>query len=448
MMKKSEWIRGVCFLAVLAVLFQILTTVMKPKWYGTWQSTRIVDGFYEMEPDTIDVALLGSSQTIMGLSAMELYRQYGISAYGFGTEEQPLFATYYWLLEILRYQKPSVAVLDINELIHASGEPAYRKAVDYMRWSEVKWEAVKIHCEKDGELSLSGYIFPILEYHSRWDELEEEDISYLYTDKKDPYLGFVVPAGSCEISYNGIPRRPDKEADPADPEAWEYLLKIIELCREEGIELLLVKTPRAGWNAAKHNLAAQVAEEWDVPFLDFNDVDIMEAMEFDYPLDARDGSHLNIYGAEKVGAYLGDYLVTHYDLKDRRGDAAYGHLEEMLALYQMQVEEAKLNSCDVFSDWLKRLNSRYTVFVAAEGFGEWEELPREPWSALEETGVAVETLKTGAEEEGIPWAVRLYAREYDVHKEGIHLVVYDPLGDEVVDSVWLDTETPDLALGR
>ena len=68
--------------------------------------------------------------------------------------------------------------------------------------------------------------------------------------------------------------------------------------------------------------------------------------------------------------------------------------------------------------------------------------------ALECSGVAVETLKTGAEEEGIPWAVRLYAREYDVHKEGIHLVVYDPLGDEVVDSVWLDTETPDLVLGR
>ena len=66
MMKKSEWIRGVCFLAVLAALFQILTTVLKPKWYGTWQSTRIVDGFYEMEQDTIDVALLGSSQTIMG----------------------------------------------------------------------------------------------------------------------------------------------------------------------------------------------------------------------------------------------------------------------------------------------------------------------------------------------------------------------------------------------
>lgn len=515
-MKKSEWIRGVCFLVLLALLFRILTTVFTPKWYGTWQSTRIVDGFYELDKDTVDVALLGSSQTIMGLSAMELYRQYGISAYGFGTEEQPLYATYYWLKEILRYQSPSVAVLDINELIHASGEPAYRKAFDYMRWSEVKWEAVKTHCEENEEISLSGYVFPFLEYHSRWDELQGEDFTYLFSDKQDPFLGFVVPAGTCEIDYGGIPLRPDKEPDPADPEAYEYLVKIIELCREEGIGLLLVKTPRAGWNAAKHNLAAQVAEMYGVPFLDFNNVEIMEAMDFDYPMDARDGSHLNIYGAEKVGAYLGNYLVTHYDLPDRRKDTEYAYLEEMLVLYQRQVEETRLNSCTVFADWLGCLKSRHTVIFVADGPGECRELPENIWKKLGNMGAAVELAQSGAvytailklenteiagesvpaktgiketagdrevclggtaqvwqageeitdftglledgtaykisasgaEEDGISCSVCLNAQEWAVDRKGIHLVVYDSLEGKVADSIWVDTTTEELRLGR
>lgn len=511
-MKKSEWIRGICFLLLLALVFQILTIVFTPKWYGTWQSTRIVDGFYQMDRDTVDVALLGSSQTIMGLSAMELYRQYGISAYGCGTEEQPLYATYYWLREILRYQSPSVAVLDINELIHASSEAAYRKAFDYMRWSEVKWEAVSAHCAEDEELSLLGYVFPLVEYHSRWDELQGEDISYLCSDKADPCLGFVVPAGTCEIDYKGIPPRPDKEADPPDPEAYEYLAKIAGLCREEGIELLLVKTPRAGWNAAKHNLAAQAAEAFGVPFLDFNDVEIMETMEFDYPMDARDGSHLNIYGAEKVGAYLGNYLANHYDLPDRRKDTGYAYLKEMLAVYERRVEEARINSCTVFSDWLDCLESRYTVILAADGPEECRRLPEDIWKILENTGAVAELADSkaaygavwrlengdklsgrsdagevekgraeslqgslpawqageeitdfeglledgtayrirvsGAEEDGMPCSICLNGREWAVDRKGIHLVVYDPLEGKVVDSVWVDTATAELRLGR
>lgn len=503
MMKKNEWLRGVSFLLAAALVFHILTIIFVPKWYGTWQSTRIVDGFYEMPKDSIDVALLGSSQTIMGLSAMELYRQYGISAYGLGTEEQPLYATYYWLKEILRCQKPAVAVLDINELIHESSEAAYRKAFDYMRWSEVKWEAVKAHCEEEG-LSLFSYVLPLVQYHSRWDELEGSDFAYLLSDKTDPFLGSVILAGECEIPYGGITANPEIEPEPAMEKAYAYLLKIIQLCREEGMELLLVKTPRAGWNVEKHNLAAQIAREQGVPFLDFNDEAVMAAMGFNYSKDARDGSHLNIYGAEKVGAYLGAYLTARYDLRDCRESGACPYLAEMLSVYELQAENAKLRTCVDFPGWLARLKSRYIVFLVSDGPLSARELPENLTEILCRMGAEASLLKSdssygavlqmGAERQGngqaggflegkaLAWqsgtgfldlkgvledgasyqvlvslpgegeemkhSICLGTVDYAVGGEGLHFVAYDPVRQDVVDSIWVDTGTPELILNR
>lgn len=45
---------------------------------------------------------LGASITINGITPTELYRDYGICAYNLGTEQQPVMASYYWMLEAER----------------------------------------------------------------------------------------------------------------------------------------------------------------------------------------------------------------------------------------------------------------------------------------------------------------------------------------------------------
>ncbi len=489
-MKKKELIRCGVFLVLLALVFQLLTTIYIPKWYGTWQSTRIVDGFYELPENRVDVVLLGSSQTIMGLSPMELYRQCGIAAYSFGTEEQPLYATYYWLREILRTQKPSVAVLDVNELLHTSGEAAYRKAFDYMKWSRVKWEAVKNHCDRAEDLSLLSYVLPLTNYHSRWDALEAEDFTYLISDKQDPCLGFVAANGTCDFAYAGTPPSPDEEPDPADEEAYCYLLEIIHLCEEENISLLLIKTPRAGWNAGKHNLVAGLAEEYQLPFVDFNDPKLMEAMDFDYARDARDASHLNIYGAEKLGSWLGNYLKEQYDLPSRWEDPDYAYLKELLPLYEMQSQNAKLSTCIEFTDWLEHLEERYTLFFAVNGSPALKRLPEEVLEQLRALGMGTDIVTSGAdygailqdrqvlawqaglgipelfgtledqtsyklslirgenEESGGSASISLANEEFATEGEGIHVVVYDRGLRQVVDAILVDAEEPGLFVHR
>lgn len=501
-MSKRELMRSASFLVLAALLFQLLTVICIPKWYGTWQSTRIVDGFYELPDNSVDVVFLGSSQTIMGLSPMELYAQYGISAYAFGTEEQPLYATYYWLREILRTQKPMAAVLDINELLHENSEASYRKAFDYMHWSGVKWEAVKNHCEGDPTLSLLNYVLPLGNYHSRWEELESQDFTYLTRDKTDPCLGFVASSGTCEIPYEGTEPEPEMEPETPAPEAALYLEKIIRLCQDQGISLILVKTPRAGWNSGKHNLASQTAQDYHIPFLDFNDPKLLEEMDFSYANDARDASHLNIYGAEKLGAYLGRYLFTQYEIPDRRGDPLYAHLEQLLPVYERKAANAKLATCTEFTSWLELLPKNCVLVFATDSSVAFSMLPKpvqeqlgwlgldltictagieyaavlNPWAGASgsegegnsqilawQAGIGITDLygslpdgsayelslsRPQSEEEPYAYSMKINHGEYAAAGAGIHLLVYDPAEKAVIDSICVDPGKPGLLVER
>ena len=91
-----------------------------------------------------------------------------------------------------------------------------------------------------------------------------------------------------------------------------------ELCRKEGIHLLLVGTPTPkNWDYRRHNGVSDYAAKKKLPFLDMNLLE--KELNMDWDRDSRDeGDHLNTYGAEKVSRYLGDYLKANYGLTDHR----------------------------------------------------------------------------------------------------------------------------------
>ena len=63
----------------------------------------------------------------------------------------------------------------------------------------------------------------------------------------------------------------------------------------------------------EHDRITEYAELCSVPFLDFNLLTKEIGLTDE---DFSDVNHLNINGANKVSSYFGDYLVSHYDLRD------------------------------------------------------------------------------------------------------------------------------------
>ena len=114
-----------------------------------------------------------------------------------------------------------------------------RLTIDKMRWSAEKVGIIRASMTE--EETFSSYVFPILRYHSRFDELTGEDIEYLFKVKDNTWNGYLVnhninPVGKLPA------KRPLADYRFADV-CYEYLDKITALCKVKGVELILVKAP-------------------------------------------------------------------------------------------------------------------------------------------------------------------------------------------------------------
>lgn len=330
----------------LLLVLSLLTPVFVPKSYGVWATTSVLDGFYELEEDSIDVLFLGSSQIMTAVSPMQIYEETGITSYSLGTEQQNLVTTYYWLKEALDYQKPKVVILDTlflypyySDSALNSKEEFVRKSLDYMKWSPNKWEAITTVCSLDENHEIQNYIFPFLRYHSRWSDLTVSDFTYAFSDKENPLKGFSIITEKEVLEFSGFTDTDSTEA--AEPlETMElYFEKIVSLCEEEGITLVLLKTPRGNgsFNEASHNGIQQLADRHQLTFIDFNEKSLFDEIQFDPSNDYLDVSHVNYYGAEKITHYLADYLSSTYSLDDRRSSPGYESWNADLEYYRTQI---------------------------------------------------------------------------------------------------------------
>lgn len=303
------------FLVVFALLFSFVSGVMRNKQYRT---TRVI---YDEPKHSVDVLFMGSSHMLNAVSPMDLWAEHGIASLNYAQNGQVLPVTYYALQEALRYQSPKLVVLDIYKVVQDSlidSKASLHFTLDNMTFGLPKLRAIfdLLPAEDRAE-----YLVDLLAYHSRWSELTEEDFRPKNTFEKGAEALFSVDDRS------GFEVLPVTETAPPVAVALEYLEKIINLCREEGIDLLLIATPFTTpeeddlSRQQVVNAMAEYAAEQDLPFLNF--MHEVEAMDFSFATDMADMYHVNLAGMKKVTFHLGEYLTAHYDLPDHRNDSAY-----------------------------------------------------------------------------------------------------------------------------
>jgi len=170
--------RNLLKMLIFALIFSILLVGMgrffQPVWKD-WNHYDTIHGFYEEPNNTIETIFLGASITANGIIPMELYKDYGICSYNLGTQEQPMLASYYWLLEAYRIHKEALktVVLDVSMLRRSPHMAFYRKSIDAMHFSKIKYNAVKDYT-KDFNETIS-YLIPLFSYHNRWLSLNKTD---------------------------------------------------------------------------------------------------------------------------------------------------------------------------------------------------------------------------------------------------------------------------------
>ena len=271
-----------------------------------------------------DVLFIGDCEVYESFVPAVLWEEYGISSYVRGGAQQLVWHSYYMLEDALRYETPKIVVFNVLALKY--GEPqkeAYnRLALDGMEWSETKVGAIKASMTE--EESFASYVWPLLRYHSRWNQLTAEDFKYAFSDKPTVSdSGYLMQTDIVPATEGQETPRP--LVDYTLPKAaMEYLDRITKLCGEKNMELILIKAPT---NA----LAYHWYDEWDEQIRAYaaqndlayyNFIPHAEDMGLDMSTDTYDkGVHLNVYGAEKLTCYFGKILAEEHHAPDRRQDA-------------------------------------------------------------------------------------------------------------------------------
>ena len=183
------------------------------------------------------------------------------------------------------------------------------------------------------DVNESEFFVNYLLYHSRWKSLTRYDYKIL----AEFHETYQLLNGVCPFPD---PFTPLPENDLADiPEVpLMYLKKIVTLCKEKDIELLLTVVPyRADidnnsvtgvYQQQLYNKTAELAKEWDVDY--YNALHYIDEIGFDFTADMVEYSHMNAPASKKVTEFYGKMLKENYDLPDHRNAEI---AEEWLAAY-------------------------------------------------------------------------------------------------------------------
>lgn len=314
----------VLLLVLLAAMLLPLTRLTARK-----ESTVRFDAFFD-HAGSYDVLFFGTSHVRDGVLPLELWETYGISAYNCASSGASLPTTYWAMKNALEQAQPELIVLDCCRIRYpekCNDMSSLHDMMDPYPLTLTKVAAamdLRDSQEQRGEMY--ELIFPFSVYHSRWDRLTTEDFS-----PQPNAANGATPKVNVAAPNDFSPSTRKAVLDPALPGV-VYLEKIIAECQSRGIQLLLTYLPYAAPPAdvEEANAVAGLAEKYGLHYVNFLAEDLI-----DLDTDLFDSfSHLNPSGAQKVTAYLGEYISQHYSVSDRRGDSAYAWMDAALTNYR------------------------------------------------------------------------------------------------------------------
>lgn len=467
-MKKSI-IRIICFIMILGTVLLCVNHVLKLKYSdGIYDMTK----FYELEDDSVDVLILGSSHAYQSFNTGVLWNDYGIASYVLGGSVQPIWNTYYYLKEALKTQTPELIVLEGYCVYqnHKFADDSRIICNTYgMKWSKDKIDAIKISSPKE---RWNEFIIGYTQYHTRYSELSKEDF---YKNKGNPLYNDWKGFG-CNMATKARESTDVTGMDGRSPlyrKSEEYYRKTIELAQENNIPIVVVIAPYAGINGDVEllfNTASDIASEYNVNFINCN-LSLSE-IGIDYTTDAADGNHLNYKGNQKFTRYIGALLKDNYVISDHRGDTNYASWQRNADYISQQIYNQELSEMDDAEDIFKKIwNEDYRLIISVDGdcttndetlqtfyssIGITNDERNGIWYRDNTYGINWYT-HDGDEEKYVrtpahDFHMRRYADEegnyqnqviidnveYKNVENGINIVIYDTVTESVVDSFGLD----------
>lgn len=266
------------------------------------------DNFTALERDSVDVIFVGNSHQYCTINPDILAEEYGIESFMMAISMQTIPMSYYAIMEAIEYQHPGTIVLEAGYCANSLFvlEPHMMHAfIDGMPFSDVKFKAIHDLIEPEDRVF---HYFDIGYYHDRWKVLQKKDFE---PERLSPRgtLSYDVTEVIPEIT---VVDRSQKEV--MLPEIKEYLDKIILLCKEQGVELIVYIAPYNAKNEEPESLQTFYYEQRVFNWLEdyfgeqqityYNLFHELDEIGVDYSKDFMDYHHFNATGQDKLTRFM------------------------------------------------------------------------------------------------------------------------------------------------
>lgn len=308
-MKLVRWLRLGAFAVVACLLLIGLTNFLCATDFTDMVG---MYGFYQEPQNSIDVALIGTSSIRTSFYSPLAYEQYGFTSYALSIGSMRGSCYPSAVREFLSSQKPQVFVVDIWGFLYGDqlSKTYVRNWIDVLPDSKNRTATIHELIDKEDWLD---YTLRYRKYHGNYVNLKEciKSARYKSTIRSQGYSIVKNFATKTEVA----PLNDTPKDLIISQEGSSCLHQCLDFFRDQGVEKVLFIRPLTMQPYRETPSLLAAIDEIQAAGYDYLDLTAVTGeMGIDRSQDFYNDGHVNIFGAEKITIYLGDYLTSHYDL--------------------------------------------------------------------------------------------------------------------------------------
>ena len=283
------------------------------------------DSFLLEDENTIDVAVIGASETYNDFAPSIAYDEYGFTSFSLGSPNASCYLIDDHIKELLVNQTPELVLVEVNCFLYDKdseliSDANIRAISDNIPLSSRKKDLINSVPAEDNILS---YYFPFIKYHNTHDF---GSILLSFSTKMQMQCrgysllkGIYTNANSHIFSTKStIDVNNDMSLSDLNPIAEEKLYQLLDYCKGLNTKVVFVRFPHVisserSYDMFKRcNAVQNIVEDNGFEFINF-DRDCTD-LGLNVSDDFYNSEHMNIYGQQKFSKYFGKLITDKYSI--------------------------------------------------------------------------------------------------------------------------------------
>lgn len=281
---------------------------------------------HDLETEDNDIVFLGTSHGLSGISPKVIEEKTGKSAINLCMGGEYPKDAYYMLKEAMRHHMPQYVIYELDPGYWCTQET---QKGDFNRiYYEMPWSLVKVEYFMDKTLKsdFRATLFPWFYYRGQYWQIPQ----IIETKQSSTYKNYgaepFTSPGQCYedgfVKRNAVPGEKSRDnlvlwqEDELQEESAKYFEKLVKLCKEEGVELIVITTPIPDETIAENPEYAK-ADEFFETYIKNQGVTYYNYNKEEYRIENFDKSlnaftdyegHMSWQQAEVFSSWLADEL--------------------------------------------------------------------------------------------------------------------------------------------